>query len=99
MSDGSITVDNAERIAGGKSGLIPHRKLRESLSVGNSVQLGFRAEANGRVLTDRLWLVITRCHHDGRYTASVQTPSSSLAALTAGALVEFGPEHIFGWEP
>lgn len=96
-----ITIENAEELAQSRGivGEIPSRRLRQSLSVGNSAWLTFAQGDLPDQVTERLLVQISRAHHDGMYTGKVISRPSRIVGLEAGALVEFWPEHVCGWEP
>lgn len=74
---------------------IPHRRIREAMSVGNFAQLVF---VSGEV-TQRLWVSILE-RLGARYRGQlVNKPDDRIEGLRFGEIVEFGPEHVAGWEP
>lgn len=76
---------------------IPHRRLREALSVGNFAQLIFVCDD----VSQRLWVVIGERREIGkRYRGQLMNePDQRIVGLRYGEMLEFGPEHICDWSP
>ena len=97
----TIVIEDAEEATGrtGTVGQIPSRRLRQSLSVGNMALLMFVQGLPPNDKRERILCEISRCHRNGRYTARLTRRSSVIVGLERGDLIDFGPEHIWGWEP
>lgn len=94
-------VENIELRESRYKGVVPSRRLRESLSVGNRAKLMLTMDGAevAKPVDEQVWVVVSRCLHNGRYEGRVAAGFAVKLLVSAGALVEFGPEHICDWQP
>lgn len=93
-------LDDAEAAHAAAPGsfFIPPEEKRRSLSVGDHVKLLFRFAPGGDGYhVERMWVEVSSAGQ-GRYTGKLLNQPRYMTSLRDGIDVEFGPEHVAGYE-